>query len=129
MTIDIPLENVKQPEFSFFNFLLSWIVDENAEKVGEQGEEKNQDAIEEPGNIDPETSPFSEIGDEEHLELFYIVSCLFLTYMIVIIRKRSWTYSRKKATFLANVKKLKLQEELNRLSTGNPAYMRLNSYH
>ena len=129
MTIDIPLENVKQPEFSFFNFLLSWIVDENAEKVEELGEEKIENITEEPGNINDEASPFSEIGDEEHLELFYIVSCIFLTYMIVIIMKRSWTYSRKKATFLANVKKLKLQEELNRLSTGNPAYMRLNSYY
>ena len=92
-------------------------------------EENLKDTIEEPGDMNEDSSPFSEIGEEEHLELFYIVSCLFLIYMIVIIMKRSWAYSRKKATFLANVKKLKLQEELNRLSTGNPGYMRLNSYH
>ena len=92
-------------------------------------EENLKDTIEEPGDMNKDSSPFSEIGEEEHLELFYIVSCLFLIYMIVIIMKRSWAYSRKKATFLANVKKLKLQEELNRLSTGNPGYMRLNSYH
>ena len=49
VTIDIPLESIKQPEFSFFNFLLSWIVDESPEKVEELGEEQIQDIIEEPG--------------------------------------------------------------------------------
>jgi hypothetical protein len=128
-TQEVTLDNIKQPEFSFLDFLLSWIIDENQGTEEISKEETLEDITVETENPVTKRTPFSEIGEEEHLELFYIASCLFLTYMIGIILKRNWNYSRKKATFLTNIKKIKLQEELNTLSTTTPGFMRLNSYH
>ena len=129
LTQEVSVENIKEREFSFSNFLLSWIVDENKDTEETSKDDLIEDIAVDTEDTETDRSPFSEIGGEEHLELFYIVSCLFLTFMIIIILKRNWSYSRNKAVFLANIKKIKLQEELNRLSTGNPGYMRLNSYH
>ena len=129
VTQEVTLDDIKQPEFSISNFLLSWIIDENQETEEISKEEPLEDTMVETENMGTERNPFSEIGEEEHLELFYIASCLFLTYMIVIILRQNWNYSRKKAIFLANIKKIKLQEELNTLSTTPPGFMRLNSYH
>ena len=76
---------MKQPEFSFWDSLLSWIIDENQGTNEISKEEPLKHVRVETETWETERNPFSEIGEEEHLDLFFIASCLFLTYMIGII--------------------------------------------
>ena len=90
VTQEVTLDDIKQPEFSISNFLLSWIIDENQETEEISKEEPFEDTTVETENMGTERNPFSEIGEEEHLELFYIASCLLLTFMIMIILRQNW---------------------------------------
>lgn len=127
VTQEVSGEDSRQTEFSIFNYVLYWIVDEKEESEDISIEEPLDEILEEKYNS--EDIGFFEIPEEEHLELFYIASFLFLSFLIVIIFKRNLNYSKKKALFLSNIKKIKLQQELTNLSTENPGFMRLNSYH
>ena len=72
---------------------------------------------------------YVKVDEEEHLELFYMVSSGLLIFMIIIIIKHHLNYTKKKTAFLANLKKLKQDEELNTLSSNFSGFMRQNSYH
>ena len=119
----------EEEEISLSNFILSWIGEER------QGEMTNSAEIQDQVTEEPEDenvtylSESSSSVEEDHLELFYIASTLLLFYMIALILKRHWNYSKKRSIFLANIKKNELQQQLNSLSVTSPGLLRLNSFH
>ena len=119
----------EEEEISLSNFILSWIGEER------QGEMTNSAEIQDQVTEEPEDenvtylSESSSSVEEDHLELFYIASTLLLFYMIALILKRHWNYSKKRSIFLANIKKNELQQQLNSLSATSPGLLRLNSFH
>ena len=118
-----------EEEISLSNFILSWIVEER------QGEGTNSTEIQDHVTEEPEAENVTSVSEspsvveEDHLELFYIASTLLLFYMIALILKRHWNYSKKRSIFFANIKKNELQQPLNSLSATSPGLLRLNSFH
>ena len=99
------VQEQEEEEISLSNFILSWIIEER-QGEGTNSKEIQDHVTEEPGaeNVASVTESPSVV-EEDHLELFYIASTLLLFYMIALILKRHWNYSKKRSIFFANIKK------------------------
>ena len=112
-----------------WNILISWLFGDNEEAASEEIETVEETVTianaEELINIEDEDFNILNLFQEEqHLELFYIVSFLFLTFLIINITKKNVELSRRRANIIESLKKMKVDK--NGESSG---VMRQISFH
>ena len=112
-----------------WNILMSWVFGDNDEAASEEIETVEETVTianaEELINIEDEDFNILNLFQEEqHLELFYIVSFLFLTFLIINITKKNVELSRRRASIIDSLKKMKVDK--NGESSG---VMRQISFH
>ena len=116
-----------------WNSFISWAFTEDIEDTEKETEtEVVDDKSVADNDIDNEGESlnysFWESHEEQHLEYFYIVSFMFLVFLIVIIIKQNIESSRRKAILLQNLRKLKLEHNDNS-DLANSGIMRQISFH
>ena len=98
-----------------WNILMSWVFGDNDEAASEEIETVEETVTianaEELINIEDEDFNILNLFQEEqHLELFYIVSFLFLTFLIINITKKNVELSRRRASIIESLKKMKVDK-------------------
>ena len=111
-----------------WNILISWLFGDNDEAAPEEIETVEETVTianpEELINIEDEDFNILNLFQEEqHLELFYIVSFLFLTFLIINITKKNVELSRRRANIIESLKKMKVDKN------GETGVMRQISFH
>ena len=111
-----------------WNILMSWLFGDNDEAASEEIETVEETVTianpEELINIEDEDFNILNLFQEEqHLELFYIVSFLFLTFLIINITKKNVELSRRRASIIESLKKMKVDKN------GETGVMRQISFH
>ena len=112
-----------------WNILMSWMFGEGEEAQTELPlveTEAQIDAItqDEVNNDETEFDLWSLVHEEQHLELFYIFSTLFIGFLIFHIFKKNMALSRRRADLLVSLQKLKLDR-----NSENAGVMRQISFH
>ena len=111
-----------------WNILMSWLFGDNDEAAPEEIETVEETVTianaEEFTNMeDEEFNILNLLQEEQHLELFYIVSFLFLTFLIINITKKNVELSRRRANIIDSLKKMKVDKN------GETGVMRQISFH
>ena len=114
-----------------WNSFISWAFEvetQDAEKESETEVVDDKSVTDNDNNDEGESLNYSfwESHDEQHLEYFYIVSFVFLVFLIVIIVKQNIESSRKKAILLQKLRKL---EQNDNVDLANSGIMRQISFH
>ena len=114
-----------------WNSFISWAFEIETQDAGKESETEVVDdkSVTDNDNNDEEESlnySFWESHEEQHLEYFYIVSFVFLVFLIVIIVKQNIESSRKKAILLQKLRKL---EQNDNVDLANLGIMRQISFH
>ena len=110
-----------------WNILMTWIFGESEENEREDIQPVETEHLadtEELVNEEMDFDPWSLVHEEQHLELFYIFSTLFLCFLIFHIAKKNMALSRRKAELLVSLQKLKLDR-----NSENAGVMRQISFH
>ena len=114
-----------------WNSFISWAFEvetQDAEKETETEVVDDNSVTDNDSNDEGESFNYSfwESHEEQHLEYFYIVSFVFLVFLIVIIVKQNIESSRKKAILLQKLQKL---EHNDNIDLANSGIMRQISFH
>ena len=114
-----------------WNSFISWAFEvetQDAEKESETEVVDDKSVTDNDNNDEEESLNYSfwESHEEQHLEYFYIVSFVFLVFLIVIIVKQNIESSRKKAILLQKLQKL---EHNDNIDLANSGIMRQISFH
>ena len=114
-----------------WNSFISWAFEvetQDAEKESETEVVDDKSVTDNDSNDEEESLNYSfwESHEEQHLEYFYIVSFVFLVFLIVIIVKQNIESSRKKAILLQKLRKLEHDDNSNLANSG---IMRQISFH
>ena len=114
-----------------WNSFISWAFEvetQDAEKESETEVVDDKSVTDNENNDEGESLNYSfwESHEEQHLEYFYIVSFVFLVFLIVIIVKQNIESSRKKAILLQKLRKL---EHNDNIDLANSGIMRQISFH
>ena len=111
-----------------WNILMSWLFGDNDEAASEEIETVEEtvtiaNAAELINIEDEDFNILNLFQEEQHLELFYIVSFLFLTFLIINITKKNVELSRRRASIIESLKKMKVDKN------GETGVMRQISFH
>ena len=114
-----------------WNSFISWAFEvetQDAEKETETEVVDDKSVTDNDNNDEEESLNYSfwESHEEQHLEYFYIVSFVFLVFLIVIIVKQNIESSQKKAILLQKLRKL---EHNDNIDLANSGIMRQISFH
>lgn len=112
-----------------WNILISWIFGESEETETEmppvetepQFDGMTDDIV---NDHESDFDLWGHVYEEQHLDLFYIISTLFLGFLIFHIVKKNMLLSRRRAELLVTLQKLKLDR-----NSENTGVMRQISFH